>query len=116
MFTALLAVFIGTAAGEGRSKSPGAFFLRLPPDARSTGLGEAFTAAVDDASAMWWNPGGLGFIHYAPYAAVSDLAILASEGGYTIPNFTVLRTFSGWGTASLSGWLRTHDEIYWPYD
>ena len=34
-------------------------FLKIPPSARGTGMGSAFTALANDASATYWNPGGI---------------------------------------------------------
>lgn len=45
--------FIGNAGGE---------FLMIPIGARGVAMGQAFTAVVDDVSALWWNPAGLGFM------------------------------------------------------
>lgn len=39
-------------------------FLRIAPDARASGMGEAGTAIADNANAVFWNPGGLGFLEY----------------------------------------------------
>lgn len=39
-------------------------FLRISPDARSSGMGETGTAIADNANAVYWNPGGLGFLDY----------------------------------------------------
>jgi Type IX secretion system protein PorV len=36
--------------------------LTIPPGARANGMGEAFVAVSDDATAGWWNAGGLAFI------------------------------------------------------
>lgn len=36
--------------------------LIIPPGARPNGMGEAFVAIADDATAAWWNPGGLAFM------------------------------------------------------
>lgn len=36
-----------------------AAFLEIAAGARGVGMGEAYTAVVDDASAIWWNPAGL---------------------------------------------------------
>lgn len=45
--------FVGNAGGE---------FLTIPIGARGVAMGQAFTAVVDDISALWWNPAGLGFM------------------------------------------------------
>jgi len=36
-----------------------ATFLRIPVGARGTAMGSAFASVADDASAMFWNPGGV---------------------------------------------------------
>ncbi len=36
-------------------------FLLISPGARSAGMGEAFVAVADDASAVFWNPAGLAY-------------------------------------------------------
>jgi hypothetical protein len=42
-------------------------FMKLPVGARAIGMGGAFSAIGDDASAAWWNPAG---IIYLPYREV----------------------------------------------
>jgi len=37
-------------------------FLKLAPNARPAGMGNAFTGLADDVYAIYWNPGGLGFL------------------------------------------------------
>ncbi|MBN2287679.1 MAG: PorV/PorQ family protein [Candidatus Glassbacteria bacterium] len=37
-------------------------FLSIPVSARSVGLGDAYTAVVDDISAIYYNPAGLAFL------------------------------------------------------
>ncbi|MDX1445848.1 hypothetical protein [Lishizhenia sp.] len=39
--------------------------MRRPISARAAGLGNAYTAVVNDASAMYWNPGALGMLRYS---------------------------------------------------
>ncbi|MCJ7813427.1 hypothetical protein MUP95_08970, partial [bacterium] len=34
-------------------------FLMISPGARAAGMGEAFVALADDATAAYWNPAGL---------------------------------------------------------
>lgn len=55
---ALLALSWGSSAW-GVSEA-GVLFLRLPAGARAAGMGEAFVAISDDATATHWNPAGLG--------------------------------------------------------
>ncbi|MCX7784757.1 MAG: PorV/PorQ family protein [candidate division WOR-3 bacterium] len=45
------------------SEYPGAVFLMIWPGARPTSLGGAFVAIADDATAPYYNPGGLGFLN-----------------------------------------------------
>ncbi len=55
--------FAGAAlAGSGA----GAINLSFPIGARYNALGEAGTALSQDATAMWWNPGGLAYLPQRP--------------------------------------------------
>ncbi len=44
---------------QGESAVP---FLLIAPNSRASGMGEAGTGSVDDASAIFWNPGALAFL------------------------------------------------------
>ena len=39
----------------------GADFLKIGVGARQAAMGNAFAGVADDATAIYWNPGGLGF-------------------------------------------------------
>jgi len=39
-------------------------FLKVPVGARAAGMGGAFTAVADDATAIWWNPAGMVYLPY----------------------------------------------------
>src|SRR5258705_16849 len=39
-------------------------FLKQPVGARALGMGGAFTAVADDATAPWWNPAGMAYLPY----------------------------------------------------
>ena len=59
----VFALFISNAnsvLAGGVSKSA-VLFLRIAPGARQAGMGEAFCALADDATAVYWNPAGLAF-------------------------------------------------------
>jgi hypothetical protein len=51
-----------------------AIFLRIPVGTRGTAMGSAFVSVADDATAMFWNPGGIArlekktlFVDHAPW-------------------------------------------------
>lgn len=57
----VLAVFVvlsGRVFAQGESAVP---FLLIGPNSLNAGMGETGTGMVNDASAMFWNPAGLGF-------------------------------------------------------
>jgi hypothetical protein len=60
---ALLAAGTGTgyaAFGRDDTGTAGAQFLKLGIGARAAGMGDAYGAVADDATAIYWNPAGLG--------------------------------------------------------
>jgi len=66
--SALLLIVLSVSAAvlpERASAQPGASavpFLLIAPTSRASGIGEAGTGTVDDASAIYWNPGALAFL------------------------------------------------------
>lgn len=56
-------LMIGTSTTQAASVSQaGVLFLKITPGARAGGMGEAFVAVADDATATWFNPAGLAYI------------------------------------------------------
>src|SRR5436190_10778481 len=39
-------------------------FMKIPVGARAVGMGGAFTAVCDDATAPYWNPAGMVYLPY----------------------------------------------------
>ncbi len=92
----LAALLVGLAPGRAFAASSQAGtttagFLKLGAGARAEGLGGAFVAAADDASAVYWNPAALTSVEnrsalfmHAPYvgAAFLDYAAYAERFGY----------------------------------
>ncbi len=56
------AVLFGVANESRAQSEAGILFLLISPGVRADGMGEAFVALADDASAVFWNPGGLAFL------------------------------------------------------
>ncbi|MGB9773448.1 MAG: type IX secretion system outer membrane channel protein PorV [Bacteroidota bacterium] len=54
----LIAVVTTEGFAQGESAVP---FLRISPNSRNSGMGEAGAGLADDASAIFWNPAGLAF-------------------------------------------------------
>lgn len=52
-------------AQTGKAGATGLAFLKLGVGARAGGLGEAYSAVTDDATATFWNPAGLTYSHRA---------------------------------------------------
>jgi hypothetical protein len=66
-------------AGDGKTGTRSAQFLKLGPGGRAVAMGGAFAGLVDDATAIYWNPAGLanlsvtelGFTHLAWFQDIS---------------------------------------------
>ncbi len=60
---AVMALLLASGlAGEALASGAGAINLVFPVGARFNAMGEAGTALSQDATAMWWNPGGFAFL------------------------------------------------------
>lgn len=53
--------------GNSRTGTTGMQFLKIAPDARSTGMAGSFISVSDDLSALYWNPAALSRIDTAKY-------------------------------------------------
>jgi hypothetical protein len=68
--TIAVAAFSQPALAVGEAGVPS---MIIPPGARANGVGEAFVAIANDATAAWWNVGGLAFV------ADQNLALMHSQ-------------------------------------
>ena len=89
----------GTTTGE---------LLKIPDGARAIGMGEAYTAAADDASALSWNPAGLSFMqqHEATFMHTSLLESVHYEHlAYAAPgdNYSFGASMAYLGYGSIAG-------------
>lgn len=53
---------LGIFSESNAQSEAGVLFLMISPGVRADGMGEAFVAVADDASAIYWNTGGLAFL------------------------------------------------------
>ncbi len=58
---AILLIFVVSIPNLFAVSEAAVLFLLISPHARVGGMGEAFVAVADDASAVFWNPAGLAF-------------------------------------------------------
>jgi hypothetical protein len=90
-----LAILLLTLGMAGQSyadiSNAAVLYLRIAPGARPAGMGEAFVAVADDATATHWNPAGLGAYPLASswieskiperFQPISGLAAIKHHGG-----------------------------------
>ncbi|HNW58229.1 MAG TPA: PorV/PorQ family protein [bacterium] len=57
----IAAVILGSFASAFAVSESAVLFLQISPGARAAGMGEAFVGLADDATAVYYNPAGLGF-------------------------------------------------------
>lgn len=63
-FLALAVAFLLVSAPPAHATKYAGEFLKIPVGARAMGMGGAFTAVSDDATAPWWNPAGMIYLPY----------------------------------------------------
>ena len=85
-------------------------FLAMEEGARATGIGGAFTAVADDATAVFWNPAGLAMMDGFHLTGMGT-RLFGVDG---LSENVVSLTYSGWGRTGLgAGWARTGvEDVY----
>jgi len=81
----LVAATAALAVGEATAPS-----LIISPSARAWGLGQSYVAVADDATAMYWNPGGLGFLEGTHFSLTHSqlIPMLADDVYFETLNMT----------------------------
>ena len=98
----LFFIYIPLHAQTGDGGLPGEF-LRYGVGARALGLGRAFTAMANDASAIYWNPAGLIGVQRKEFSTM--YSNLYYDSRYTYMAFAMPRTFLGANNAFGFGWV-----------
>ncbi|MFH1220118.1 MAG: PorV/PorQ family protein [Candidatus Eisenbacteria bacterium] len=99
-----LAVLIGLglcsqAMAVGEAAAPS---LIISPSARAWGLGQSFVAVADDATAMYWNPAGLGFLEGSHLSLTHSQLIPMLADDVYFETFDMAHSVSDIGTLGLS--------------
>jgi len=87
----------------------GAAFLKIPVDARIIGIGEAGAAYIDKASALYYNPAGLGKIETIDLLFTHNEWLLGMNHEYLAMAFNLKKlgtfgiAFNYWGSGSIQG-------------
>ena len=84
--------------------------LIIPPGARANGIGESFVAVADDATAAWWNVGGLAFLPKRNIVLMHTQLVpdLANDVYYEFLGFA--NEFQDFGTLAVSVIYLTYGE------
>jgi hypothetical protein len=93
------------AVGEAAAPS-----LIISPSARAWGLGQSYVAIADDATAMYWNPGGLGFLEGSHISLTHSqlIPMLAPDVYYESLNFA--HNIENIGTLGINAIYLTYGE------
>jgi hypothetical protein len=83
----IVVISCSTALAVGEAGVPSQI---IPPGARANGMGETFVAIADDATASWWNPGGVAFLKNRNLAFMHSQLVpdLASDVYYEYLGYT----------------------------
>lgn len=92
-------VFTSAALAVGEAAAPS---LIISPSARAWGLGQSYCGVADDATAVYWNAGGLGFLEgtYVSLTHSQLVPMLAPDVYYE--NISASYSMSGVGTLGLN--------------
>ncbi|MFH1336272.1 MAG: PorV/PorQ family protein [Candidatus Zixiibacteriota bacterium] len=114
-----LTVMITSSISKADVSRSGVLFLRIAAGARAAGMGEAFVAISDDATATHWNPAGLGlypltanWLEYPlpPQFALKSIALLRND----VPEMNYKR-YDVWAISDLD-LFRLHQSIWVNYE
>lgn len=64
VFRVLLAALLAAVAAPAGATKYAGEFMKIPVGARAIGMGGAFSALADDATAPYWNPAGMVYLPY----------------------------------------------------
>ena len=98
-FAVVFLAWMGLAAGAlAQVGGAAVVFLKIEPDSRAAGMGNAGVALADNASANFWNPAGLAFQTGTELGLTHSNWLPEFNAGLFYEYFMAKRHFPGWGT------------------
>ena len=98
-FVMLLAAFVAfPIAAHAQVGGAAVVFLKIEPDSRSAGMGNAGVALADNASAIFWNPAGLAFQTGSEASITHSSWLPEFDAGLFYEYLVAKHHVPGWGT------------------
>jgi Type IX secretion system protein PorV len=100
MLASVLLISAGILAGAATAQVGGSavVFLKIEPDSRAAGMGNAGVALADNASAIFWNPAGLAFQTGTEASITHSNWLPEFNAGLFYEYLTAKHHVPGWGT------------------
>ena len=95
---ALLGVSGNILTASGQVGGAAVVFLKIEPDSRAAGMGNAGVALADNASASFWNPAGLAFQEGTELGLTHSNWLPEFNAGLFYEYLMAKKSFPGWGT------------------
>jgi hypothetical protein len=105
--TALSAVAL-IAAASAFAQNAGGISTQIPVGGRAEGMGRAYTAIADDATATWWNPAGLGFLPGNQIALMHTQLVPGLANDVYFEYLAYTHQYQGWGSVGISAAYLTY--------
>ena len=94
----ILLPFAKNVAAQGGPGTSAVVFLKIEPDSRAAGMGNAGVALADNASAIFWNPAGLAFQRGTEAAITHSEWLPEFDAGLYYEYLVAKHHLPGWGT------------------
>jgi long-subunit fatty acid transport protein len=91
-------VFLLPQASYGQAGTSAVVFLKIEPDSRAAGMGNAGVALADNASAIFWNPAGLAFQQGTEASITHSNWLPEFNAGLFYEYLVAKHRVPGWGT------------------
>ncbi len=98
----LTGIWTGTVLAQAGATTAGAYSLKITPGARADGMGQAFVALPNDATANWWNPAALAGLEGNAVSLMHAGLVPGLADDVYYENGSLAMHLPGWGGVGLS--------------